>query len=185
MRSPGIVLSSRLNNWWLTEHYPNVWYDIDIQAHPYAISLCSLSSWATNWWYPTMFIVFITISDTVNKTWSSFWLYDNDIPPCSLFSLSAPWQNLARALPQRSSGWKGLQHKLYLNLYIFFYIFALISEDKDIKLLWTIKFKEPKLLDEELFVNCKYQWPLIIVSRRERLDLSQLYLFTSCSGQHS
>ena len=57
-----------------------------------------------------MFIVFIIISDAVNKTWSSFLLYDNDISPCSLFSLSAPWQTLARALPQRSSGWKGIQH---------------------------------------------------------------------------
>ena len=67
---------------------------------------------------------------------------------------------------------------------VYIYLLWFQKSSKDIKLLWSIKFLEPKLLDEELFVNCKYQWPLIIVSRREWLDLSQLYLFTSCSGQH-
>ena len=99
MRSPRIVLSSRLNNWWSTEHYPNVWYDIDILAHPYAILVCSRSSWAINWLYPTMFIVFIIISDAVNKTWSSWFTMISHHVHCFHYLLHGkPWPGPSRSV---------------------------------------------------------------------------------------
>ena len=184
MRSPRIVLSSRLNNWWSTEHYPNVWYDIDILAHPYAILVCSRSSWAINWLYPTMFIVFIIISDAVNKTWSSWFTMISHHVHCFHYLLHGkPWPGPSRSVHLVEKGFSidSIGFCIYI---VYIYLLWFQKSSKDIKLLWSIEFLEPKLVDEELFVNCKYQWPLIIVSRREWLDLSQLYLFTSCSGQH-